>query len=68
MASLRPCVAGGQIVCGCLFRPPFLWFISFGGAKEMNSIPKEKGCPFETPSTPFNRDGFFVTEWGVVLK
>jgi hypothetical protein len=21
---------------GCLFRPPFLWFISFGGAKEMN--------------------------------
>jgi len=22
---------------GCLFRTPFLWFISFGGAKEMNS-------------------------------
>jgi hypothetical protein len=20
----------------CHFRPPFLWFISFGGAKEMN--------------------------------
>jgi hypothetical protein len=25
----------------CLFRPPFLWFVSFGGAKEMN-IYKEK--------------------------
>jgi len=22
---------------GCLFRTPFLWFISFGGAKEMNN-------------------------------
>ena len=21
---------------GCRFRPPFLWFVSFGGAKEMN--------------------------------
>jgi hypothetical protein len=21
---------------GCLFRTPFLWFVSFGGAKEMN--------------------------------
>jgi hypothetical protein len=29
-------VAGGQTGCGCHFRPPFLWFISFGGAKEMN--------------------------------
>jgi 6-phosphogluconate dehydrogenase len=25
---------------GCLFRTPFLWFISFGGAKEMNIILK----------------------------
>jgi hypothetical protein len=30
---------------GCLFRPPFLWFISFGGAKEMNIKQKEIG-PF----------------------
>jgi hypothetical protein len=33
----------------CLFRPPFLWFISFGGAKEMN-INKKEGAPFETHS------------------
>ncbi|OFY64536.1 MAG: hypothetical protein A2Y71_11850 [Bacteroidetes bacterium RBG_13_42_15] len=45
----KACVAGGQTGRGCLFRPPFLWFISFGGAKEMNIIQK-KGCPFETPS------------------
>jgi hypothetical protein len=28
------CVAGAQKGQGCLFRTPFLWFISFGGAKE----------------------------------
>jgi hypothetical protein len=29
-------VLGGQTGWGCLFRAPFLWFISFGEAKEMN--------------------------------
>jgi len=38
---------------GCLFRPPFLWFISFGGAKEMNINQKREGAPFETPSFLF---------------
>ncbi len=38
VAPLWPCVAGGQNGQGCLFRPPFFWFISFGGAKEMNKI------------------------------
>ena len=33
-----------------IFGTPFLWFISFGGAKEMNIILKYKrGYPFETP-------------------
>jgi len=36
------CVAGGQTGWGCLFRTPFLWFVSFGGAKEMNIIQKKK--------------------------
>jgi len=31
---------------GCLFRPLFLWFVSFGGAKEMNNIPQKKKVPF----------------------
>jgi hypothetical protein len=39
---------------GWLLRTPFLWFISFGGAKEPNEVssvkPNEhlqkKGCPF----------------------
>jgi hypothetical protein len=31
VAPLWPCVAGGQKGQGCLFRTPFLWFISFGG-------------------------------------
>jgi hypothetical protein len=26
----------GQKGQGCLFRAPFLWFVSFGEAKEMN--------------------------------
>jgi hypothetical protein len=30
------CVAGVRMDKICHFRPPFLWFISFGGAKEMN--------------------------------
>jgi hypothetical protein len=30
------CVAGVRTDKICHFRPPFLWFISFGGAKEMN--------------------------------
>jgi hypothetical protein len=35
---------------GCLFRPPFLWFISFGGAKEMNNIlHKEEGALLRHP-------------------
>jgi hypothetical protein len=29
----------------CHFRPPFLWFISFGGAKEMNNN-KDLRMPF----------------------
>jgi len=45
----KACVAGGQTGRGCLFRTPFLWFISFGGAKEMNIIHKKRGFPFETP-------------------
>jgi hypothetical protein len=24
------------------FRPPFLWFVSFGGAKEMNNKPLDE--------------------------
>ena len=36
--AFKACAAGGQTGGGCLFRPPFLWFISFGGAKEMNII------------------------------
>ncbi|MCU0461406.1 MAG: hypothetical protein MUF36_05245 [Bacteroidales bacterium] len=38
VAPLRLCVAGGQKDRGWHFRPPFLWFISFGGAKEMNNM------------------------------
>jgi hypothetical protein len=35
----------------CLYRTAFLWFISFGGAKEMNTLSlKNKGSPFEAPS------------------
>ncbi len=43
---------------GCLFRTPFLWFISFGGAKEMNINQKKEGalltpspniCPIRDP-------------------
>jgi len=45
VAPLRLRVAGGQTEGGCLFRPPFLWFISFGGAKEMNNNQKER-VPF----------------------
>jgi hypothetical protein len=36
VAPIRLRVAGAQKGYGCHFRPPFLWFISFGGAKEMN--------------------------------
>jgi hypothetical protein len=32
----KACVACGEKGRSCHFRPPFLWFISFGGAKEMN--------------------------------
>jgi hypothetical protein len=32
----KACAAGVQTGRGCLFRAPFLWFISFGEAKEMN--------------------------------
>ena len=63
VAPLWPCVAGGQTGGGCLFRPPFLWFISFGGAKEpersgarrsqMNKNPKKKRVPSKTPSFLF---------------
>jgi hypothetical protein len=30
-------VAGAAKIQTYRFRPPFLWFISFGGAKEMNN-------------------------------
>jgi hypothetical protein len=30
------CAAGARTAKIWHFRPPFLWFISFGGAKEMN--------------------------------
>jgi hypothetical protein len=36
VASTRLCVAGVETGGTYHFRPPFLWFISFGGAKEMN--------------------------------
>jgi len=39
-------VAGVQTGCGWLFRTPFLWFVSFGGAKEMNLIQKMKKGAF----------------------
>jgi hypothetical protein len=42
VAPLRLCVAGGQKGWGWHFRPPFLWFISFGGAKEMNKNKNNK--------------------------
>jgi hypothetical protein len=32
----KACVAGGRTAKICHFRRPFLWFISFGRAKEMN--------------------------------
>jgi hypothetical protein len=38
VAPLRPCVAGAERGKTYHFRPPFLWFISFGGAKEMNNL------------------------------
>jgi len=51
VAPLRPCVAGGQTGCGCLFRALFLWLLSFERAKESDNKPKkDRGCPFETPS------------------
>jgi hypothetical protein len=31
---------------GCLFRTPFLWLLSFGGAKESDNYPKRKRVPF----------------------
>jgi hypothetical protein len=34
----KACVAGARPDKICHFRPPFLWFISFGGAKEKNNI------------------------------
>jgi hypothetical protein len=36
VAPSRHCVADVQKGCSCHFRTLFLWFISFGGAKEMN--------------------------------
>jgi hypothetical protein len=36
VAPTRHCVAGAQTCSGCHFRRPFLWFVSFGQAKEMN--------------------------------
>jgi hypothetical protein len=39
--AIMACVAGAQKGQGCLFRTPFLWFVSFGGAKEMNIILKK---------------------------
>jgi len=27
---------------GCLFRTPFLWLLSFGGAKESDNYPKKR--------------------------
>ncbi len=36
------CVASARMVKICHFRPPFLWFISFGGAKEMNIVSSAK--------------------------
>jgi len=39
VAPIRLCVAGEEIDRTYHFRPLFLWFISFGGAKEMNKKP-----------------------------
>jgi hypothetical protein len=36
VAPIRLCVAGAETGKTYHFRPLFLWFISFGGAKEMN--------------------------------
>jgi hypothetical protein len=38
VAPTRHCVAGAQKGWGWHFGTLFLWFISFGGAKEMNKI------------------------------
>jgi hypothetical protein len=38
------CVAGAAEGQTYRFRTPFLWFVSFGGAKEMNIHIKKKGC------------------------
>jgi hypothetical protein len=38
VAPVGPCVAGAEKVKTYHFRPLFLWFISFGGAKEMNNL------------------------------
>jgi hypothetical protein len=40
VAPIWPRVAGGQKGQGCLFRTPFLCFISFGEAKEMKILKK----------------------------
>jgi hypothetical protein len=37
----KACVAGVRMDKIFHFRPLFLWFISFGGAKEMNRINKK---------------------------
>jgi hypothetical protein len=36
--AFKACVAGARTGKTYHFRPPFLWFISFGGAKEMNIL------------------------------
>jgi hypothetical protein len=39
------CVAGARPDKICHFRPLFLWFISFGEAKERNKLNYEKSNP-----------------------
>jgi hypothetical protein len=58
VAPLWPRVAGVQTASGCLFRTLFLWLLSFGDAKESNSITllgiedfiKAIGCTFKVLS------------------
>jgi len=37
-SAIKASVAGARFDWSCHFRPLFLWFISFGGAKEMNKL------------------------------
>jgi len=43
-SAIMACVASAAKGQTYRFRPPFLWFISFGGAKEMNINLIKKGA------------------------